>query len=160
MDNKIEKIEKLEIESISCDLVSVETYRKACAILMMIKSLIKEIQDTFSPIKSKAHATWKEAVSQENRHLTKLYEAEKTLKDKINEYASREEELSCEGVSYRNDWKFRVVDEELVPREFLIINEPLIRERIKALGPIVQIPGVEIWQEKNVIAARAALTIA
>jgi len=156
MENQIEKIAKLRLDELgSYELDSAENYRKACAMLLMIKALSKEVQETFSPIKTKAHAAWKEALDQERRHSAVLAQAEKILREKINEYAANADDLAAENISYRNDWKFRISDERMVPREFLEVSESRIRERVRALGPVATIPGVEIWQEKNVVASEA-----
>lgn len=155
MEKQLEKVENLKLEGLdSLELSSAEAYRKACAKLLMVKHVMKEIQEMFAPIKNKTHSAWKESVAQEKKYLSALQEAEMVLRDKINEYAASQEEepLRAPDISYRNDWKFKVTDELLVPREFLQINEPMIRERVKSLGPIAKIPGVEIWQEKSVVA--------
>lgn len=162
MDKQIAKVPEHAIEKVSehakfLELRSPEIYRLACARLLTVKRLIKEVQDTFSPIKNKTHAAWKESVAQEKKYLSELQEAEKTLREKINDYASREDDLETPDISYRNDWRFKVVNEELVPREFLEVDESRIRERVKSLGPVAQIPGVEVWQEKTVVASAGAL---
>lgn len=54
--------------------------------LKLIKELKKEVEDTFGPIKTKAHATWKESVAQEKRHLEPLDAAVKVIKGKMGNY--------------------------------------------------------------------------
>lgn len=153
MENKLEEISALAANGVAdYEIDSPESYRRACARLLMVRRLIHEIQSAFGPIKTKTHAAWKETVSQEKHYLEDAQVVEKILRSRINEWASMEDvDLAAENISYRNDWKFRVTDEALVPREFLTVSETLIRERVRSLGPVIQIPGVEIWQERNVV---------
>lgn len=152
MENQIEKIAHLKLEELkSYRLDCSENYRKACAMLLMVKAFTQKVQCTFIPIKSAAHDAWKETIAAEKKHLDSFLQAEKILRQKINDYAAHEEDLEAENISFRSDWKFRVLDEDVVPREFLEVSEKLIRERVRALGPVAEIPGIEIWQEKNVV---------
>jgi hypothetical protein len=48
-------------------------------------------------------------------------------------------------------WKFRVVDASLVPREYCE-PDPL---KIKRAGPSVQVPGVEWYEESEIVVRRA-----
>lgn len=52
------------------------------------------------------------------------------------------------GVSYREVWKHRIVDEALIPREYLIVNESAIGKVIAATKGAVKIPGVEVVVER------------
>ncbi len=45
----------------------------------------------------------------------------------------------------RMDWTFEVTDETQIPREYLMVNERLIRDKVKA--GIRQIPGVRIFEK-------------
>lgn len=58
------------------------------------------------------------------------------------------------GISYRTVWKFRITDEAQIPRKFLNVDETKIRKVVKALEADADIPGVEIYSEKE-IAARS-----
>lgn len=54
------------------------------------------------------------------------------------------------GISIRETWKFRVVDETKIPREYLTINEMAIGQVVRALKKETRIPGIEIYCEKTV----------
>lgn len=58
------------------------------------------------------------------------------------------------GISYRDVWKFRVVDVAHVPREYLVVDETKIGGVVRALKGDTRIEGVEVYSEK-VIAGRA-----
>lgn len=55
-----------------------------------------------------------------------------------------------EGISSRKNWTFRIVNESLVPREYLVPDEKKIRGVVKALKEKAKIPGVEVFAEESV----------
>jgi len=56
------------------------------------------------------------------------------------------------GVSARKVWKYRVVDEALIPRQYLTVDHAAIGRVVSALGGRAKIPGIEVYEE-TVIAA-------
>jgi hypothetical protein len=48
----------------------------------------------------------------------------------------------------RKVWKFDVLDDELVPRDYLVVDESLIRKAMAA--GVREIPGVRIYQDEQV----------
>jgi hypothetical protein len=67
------------------------SYEAAGAFLKNIKALRFEIQNTFKPIISKAHATWKEAIAQQKQVEEPLIDAENVIKPKIGTYLDEQE---------------------------------------------------------------------
>lgn len=59
---------------------------------------------------------------------------------------------AVKGVSTSRVTKFEVVDAALVPREYLVVDERLVREAVKA-GK--NVPGVRVWEE-DVMTVRSA----
>jgi len=57
------------------------------------------------------------------------------------------------GISMRTIWKFKVIDINKLPSEYLIADEKMIGKMVKATQGKVSIPGVEIFSEQ-IIAAR------
>ena len=55
-----------------------------------------------------------------------------------------------QGVSYSERWKFRVVSEKLIPREYLMINMPKIGQVVRAMKSNTTIPGIAAYPEKSV----------
>lgn len=49
------------------------------------------------------------------------------------------------GIQLRERWLFEVEDADKVPREFLMVDERLIRAEVNAKGSLAKIPGVRIW---------------
>ena len=59
------------------------------------------------------------------------------------------------GISFREVWKFEVVDPAAVPREYLTVDEQKIRKVVGALKGDTTIPGVRVWAEKAIAAGAA-----
>jgi hypothetical protein len=55
-----------------------------------------------------------------------------------------------EGISSRKDWNFRITNEMLIPREYLMVNEKAIRAVVKAQKSLTKIPGVEVFSRDTV----------
>jgi len=54
------------------------------------------------------------------------------------------------GLSYTENWKFRVINPALVPREFLRLDDIKIGQYARAMKSAGRIPGIELYSEKNV----------
>ena len=52
-----------------------------------------------------------------------------------------------EGFSVRKVWKGKIVDESLIPREYLIVDESKINKVMNATAGEMKIPGVQAYQE-------------
>jgi hypothetical protein len=61
-----------------------------------------------------------------------------------------------EGISMRENWRFRIVDEKTIPREFLKVDEVKIGAYVRAMKSAGNIPGVEIYNEATIGAGRRA----
>lgn len=61
-----------------------------------IKTLQKEIKDTFTPMKEKAHAVHVEICSKEKLHYAPVEEAEKIIKQKIQTYLAEQQKIENE----------------------------------------------------------------
>ena len=82
----------------------------------------------------------------------------------IDEVARKEAELQpvpdipapakAEGVSLRENWTFEIVDESLIPREYLIPDEVKIRKVVVALKDKTNIPGVKAINRPIIVKAR------
>ena len=56
------------------------------------------------------------------------------------------------GVSYRENWRFRITDATRIPREYLKVDEVKLGAVIRAMKGAATIPGVEVYAEKAVAA--------
>lgn len=55
-----------------------------------------------------------------------------------------------QGVSTRKVWKFRIIDANLIPREYMTVDEKKIGGVVRALKDATNIPGVEVYAEDTV----------
>lgn len=96
----VQSIEKkaLDIKSQAAAIVVTNHEEEQAAIdfLKGLKVLRKEVEGTFGPIKEKAHATWKESVAQEKKHLEPLDAAEKQVKGVVIAFQNEQERLRRE----------------------------------------------------------------
>lgn len=51
------------------------------------------------------------------------------------------------GAVVKRPWTFRIINPDLVPREYMVIDESKIRRVVQALGKNANIPGVEAYQD-------------
>lgn len=59
------------------------------------------------------------------------------------------------GVQTREIWRFEVTDPDLVPREYMSVDESKIRRVVGALKGDAKIAGVRVWSEKAIAAGSA-----
>ncbi len=184
---------------------------KAGELLTVIKGMRKKLSEFFKPIITKAHQAHKEAVAQSKRAEEPLVRAEKIIKPKIADYASKQEVIreaekarleveasvkriaqedarleaarkleeggnkeeaekllerpietapiekpvaipKVEGISTKKIWKYKIVDEDKLPRKYLVPDEPLIGKTVREKKGDCNIPGVEAYEEVSVLA--------
>lgn len=53
------------------------------------------------------------------------------------------------GISYRDNWKFRIVDEQAIPRAYLMPDEKLIAGTARIQKDKTLIPGVEVYNARS-----------
>ena len=60
--------------------------------------------------------------------------------------------LKADGVVRRTNWRYEIVDEAAVPREYLRVDHTKLGAVVRALKTAAAIPGVRIWAEPTVAA--------
>ena len=55
----------------------------------------------------------------------------------------------AQGVSFRKTWKFKIVNPDLVPLEYRIIDQAKIGSKVRELAEKTNIPGVEVFEETS-----------
>lgn len=84
-----------------------------------------------------------------------ITEREKALESGDNEALATTEPELPPGVATRLTWDWKVVNIDLVPREFMTVDEAAIRAAMERLGPEnVVIPGIEIVSREKVVMGR------
>jgi len=58
-------------------------------------------------------------------------------------------EVDTAGLSYRTDWRYRIIDESKVPRKYWVIDEKLLAADVRVLKGSEEIPGIEQYAEKT-----------
>jgi hypothetical protein len=58
--------------------------------------------------------------------------------------------LKAPGISYREVWRYEVIDPAQVPREYLTIDHTKLGGVVRALKSAATIPGVRIWVERTI----------
>jgi len=56
-----------------------------------------------------------------------------------------------EGVSYRDNWKFRITNESQIPREYWVVDAQKIGQVVRATKGSLSIPGIQIYNDKTPI---------
>lgn len=62
---------------------------------------------------------------------------------------------TVKGISFAKVWKFEIVDDSLIPREYLLVNETAIRKVVSALKGKTNIPGIRVFEDEQ-ISSRAS----
>jgi len=56
------------------------------------------------------------------------------------------------GASVRTEWNYRIVDIELIPREYWILDEQKLRRTVRVMKELTNIPGIEAFELKLIAA--------
>ena len=88
------KVSSVPHEASRLAIADQQSYDNASRFLLdVVIPLRREVEETFGPIKKKAHEAHAEAVAQEKRHLAPLQEAERIIKGKIADWMAEQERL-------------------------------------------------------------------
>ena len=121
------------------------------------KIRIREEQEKYRIERERQEAINKELARLEN---LKTEKAKQNSKEKIEVLETELKEVieapvietqKIEGVSYRDNWKFEIINPSLIPREFLIPDDKKIGAYVRSLKDSATIPGVKIWNEKTLV---------
>jgi hypothetical protein len=158
-----QKLQELNISEFVIEDVEITNdteYQNLCELLKKVKGKEKEIKDFFAGPKAQAYKNHKEISSMEKERLEKLADFETLAKKRIGEYLLAKEQIrtvdnpidipKVKGISTSDVYKWRIVDEKQIPREYLIVNEKLINQMIKTTNGSFVIPGIEVYKEKQV----------
>lgn len=174
------------------------TLIRANEFLKTVKTLRKEVDDTFDPISTKQYAAFKETKNQKGRFEQPLKEAEIIVKGLISCYMQklarereeaeakqREKEekrfqdardadkigleekakeireddtklapipepTKLEGTHIKKLWRWKIVDVDKIPREYMTADVLKINAQVKAFKDKTNIPGIKVYQESIV----------
>jgi hypothetical protein len=179
---------------------SSDDYTAAGSLWTTIKGIMKQVDESFDPIISKAFAAHREAVAQKKKIYEPLESVYKYVKKCMSDYdtaqeairraeearlreiARKEEEErllqeaiaappeeqaaileepvyvppvvvrkevpKVQWMSFREVWKFRVVDQKKIPRDYLKIDDVKIGGVVRSMKGQTNIPGIEVYSER------------
>lgn len=167
-----DKMEKAAIEELSrINKIGDTIEEKKSAILKPLLASEKEIRELFKPLelnvknavltikeKLKAYFLAKEAkklkdTAKINARVESGNLKMKTGVKKLNELAPLDTSVSTGGgsVQYKTVRKVRIINPKKVPAEYLVVDEPKVRQAalaLKGLGELI--PGVEVYEDKEI----------
>lgn len=157
---KLKQINTSEFTIEDIEISNDNEYKNLCELLKKVKGKEKEIKEFFKEPKAKAYETHRNITRLEKEMLDKLSRFETLAKKRVGEYLLAKEEVrtvdnpidipKVKGISTSDVYKWRIVDEKQIPREYLIVNEKLINQMIKTTNGSFVIPGIEVYKEKQV----------
>lgn len=109
------------------------------------KEEAKKLQDEKDKIENDKRE-FQRKKDQEENDIKRQVQADK---DELERKEKQKQLESDKSKNLRKDWDFEVVNSGLVPREFLIVDETMIRNAIKK--GIREIAGVKIFQNEKVV---------
>ena len=129
----------------------------------------KTIEARYKEPVSKAHQAHKK-LTQERGDILEQYEwAENLLKEKMKRYhmendrkALTEPEVTTTSITppeprsklkhttFVEKWKYKIVDETKLPRNYLMPNEKAIALTVRSMGEISKIDGVQVYRDDEV----------
>jgi len=153
------------------------TCERAGGMLNRIKELRAMIAEWIDPVIRKAHEAHLEAVKAKRQKEAPLIEIERIIKPKIAGYLKLQEEREAkqqaelqkkaargvpvvlpqdgpkmENISKRSLWRFKIVDLNKIPRQYLVPDHRKIQQVVQALKDQTPIQGIEVYEE-TVVAA-------
>ncbi len=98
---------------------------------------------------------WNKVIQEEQRKQAERLEALKAEGKDVDLPAQTVEAPKVSGVSLRENWSFRIVDENLIPREYLKPDEKLLGEVARSMKGKIKVPGVEFFSETGISSKRS-----
>jgi len=159
-ENELKKLNTNEFTIEDIEIKTDEEYKNVCELLKKVKGKANEIKEFFKEPKAKAYENHKSISSMEKDHLNKLSNFEKLAKDRIGSFLlSREnsntienplDTLKVKGVSSSDVYKWRIINEDKIPKQYMMVNDKAINAIIKQTNGRFKIEGIEIYKEKSI----------
>ena len=138
-----QKTTSTEVVALARDqlVIDRESYYFAGEILNTLANLAEDVEDRFGEQVKSAWNTHKVAKAQLDRHLKPIKDAQSLLRGRMQAYHKRDPKAESPA-QVSEYWDFTIDDESKIPREFLLVDSKKIRERVRSLKGLVDIPGV------------------
>jgi len=170
---------ELTSQAAAITIYSDEEYEAAAVRVLALNDLKKEIKETFDPVVAATNRAHKDAIKARSKHLNQVEKAIGAIKDMMSAYHESLQEMAEEdadagallvaapppkvaGVSTRNTWSGRVVDQEalvaFVAQDFtkwgklLKVDQVALNKFARSLneGLSAVLPGVEAVCKRGV----------
>lgn len=158
------KCEGIEILAESLIVDSPMKYSAGASMLSEIKETRKSIEACIKPSKQQAKKIHSNYCNLESKYIAPLDHAEELLKHKmvmwanetqISEEASQDNSPSIipttDNVSIRPVWKFEILDEAKVPREYLKVDTTMLNGLAKSTKGAIEIDGVRFYKANTIV---------
>lgn len=118
-----------------------DSWERTASHLREIVLARRQLNEEFDHVIRGAYNAHKEARAHKMQFDTQLETAEKSLREKLSKFSPEKE---VEGFDVRKRLVFRVVDEDLIPREYLCVDGREVQRVVDSLGSAADIPGIEV----------------
>ena len=149
------RVQSIVQSAAAADVLDAAGYIKAGGVLRTIKTMRAQVAAVFDPLAKKAHATWKATTETRGQYDDPLAEAEKAIKGNMVAWADEQTPGAVPvlgGISLREEWQYEIMDDTLLPREYLVPDHAQIKALVKSLGSQCDIEGVRVFR-RSVVAA-------
>lgn len=154
-----------QISSWEGTVTNPKEYAITALFLQRVKGLAKKAAEYFESDRKRQYEIYQAVLVEINQYTKPLSVAESAMKTALTRYHkaianriseadedSREVVLAeafpdVKGISLVQTWKHEVVDPDLVPREYLIVDEKKIAAKVKQLEGLTDIPGVKVERD-------------
>lgn len=124
------------------------------AINATFKEIARPVSEAKDLVKSKIgvwHRAEQERIAREEARRRKIQEAHEKKGHDVNAPVMMERPDTKIGNSMmKKVWNYRIVDENKIPREFLMVDTTKIRKYMYAMKDQAKVEGVEFYQEEQV----------
>jgi len=138
-------------------------------VIVRIRKDKKQIEERFAEPVERAHQAHKKLTKERGQIITGYEWAENLLKDKMKGYnmeadrkALAEAEVTTTSMSrpkprsqlkhttFIEKWKYRILDETKLPRNYMMPNEKAIAATVNSMGGMAEINGIQIYRDDTV----------
>lgn len=135
------------------EIVDERSAKKALSMSLQARKIRKSLDHSRYQI-VRPHVDFQKAINKIVKdYEEKLKEIETSLSEKVSKWIQEDIfkiksiEVEDGTLSIKNSWDWSLLDSELIPREFLCIDEKKIEEAVKQ--GIRKIPGIQIFEKEN-----------
>jgi hypothetical protein len=125
------------------------------------KQFTDPLKDIEEKLKAKMKAFYNAEQKRQQEEQLRLYqEAEAKRKEleghgiEIDVPAEIAESFDKGKTQFQSKWRFTIIDEKAIPREYLLVDESKIRKVVDALKGEARIPGIQVYEDKIVKVGR------